>query len=210
MAFTLPTTWNGQPIYSLPSYKLRSLDLTMSDSVSVATSPWTRQRQTYDWMADWWEADVSLPPIKNLVEVGQWTAWFALLHGQQGYFWLGHPLYAAPQGSALGTPLVSGAAQTGRTLTTRGWSGSKTGLLLPGDYFQMGVRLHMVTQPVNSDVSGNASISFWPKIRESQSDGAFLNLSNPQGLFSLKSNTRKFTSSEAKTWGFQFSAQEAL
>ena len=209
MPFTLATTWNGSPICTMPTQKMRTIDLTMSDSVSSATSPWTRQRQTYDWMADWWEAEVTLPPLKT-VEVGAWTAWLANLHGQAGYFWLGHPLYSVPFGSALGTPLVNVANQTGRTLNTKGWTANKTGLLLPGDHFQIGVRLHMVTQPVNSDASGNASISIWPRIREPQADGAFLNLSNPQGLFSLKNNTRKFTSNEAKTWGISFSAVEAL
>ena len=210
MPFTLPTTWNGQPIYSLPSQRLRTVDLTMGDSVSVATYAWTRQRQTYDFLADWWEADVILPPIKNLTEVGQWTAFFANLHGQQGYFYLGHPLYAAPQGLALGTPVVSGAAQTGRSLVTRGWTASKTGQLLPGDHLQIGVRLHMVTAQVNSDASGNATIPIWPRIRESQPDGAFLNLSSPQGIFALKSNLRKVTTSEMKTWGFSISCVEAL
>jgi hypothetical protein len=209
MPFTLATTYNGQPIYTMPTQKLRTVDLSMYDSISVSTSTWTGQRQTYDWMADKWEADVTLPSLTTR-QVGVWTAWLANLHGQAGYFWLGHPLYVVPFGSALGTPLVNGASQTGRTLNTKGWTANSNGLLLPGDYFQIGLRLHLVTQQVNSDSSGNASISIWPCIRESQADGAFLNLSNPQGLFALKSNTRKFTSNEAKTWGISFSCTEAL
>jgi hypothetical protein len=193
----------------MPSQKLRTVDLTMSDSVSVSTSPWTGARQTYDWMADHWSAEVSLPPLTT-AQVGAWTAWFGLLRGQVGYFWLGHPLFATPFGSNLGAPLVSGPAQTGRVLATRGWTASKTGLLLPGDYIQIGVRLHMVLSSINSDVSGYASIPIWPQIRESQADGAPINTTNAQGLFALATNDRKFTSSEVKTWGITLNAVEAI
>jgi hypothetical protein len=160
-------------------------------------------------MADWWEADISLPPLTT-AQVGAWTAFLSQLRGQLGIFFLGHPLYGTPFGSALGNPLVMGSGQTGRVLNTKGWTPSKTGLLLPGDHFQIGCRLHMVQTSVNSDASGNASISIFPQIRESQVDGSPLNLSNPQGLFALNANTLKFTSSELKTWGVNFKAVEAL
>ena len=160
-------------------------------------------------MADWWEAEVSLPPLTT-AQVGAWTGFLSQLRGQVGIFFLGHPLYATPFGSHLGNPLVSGGAQTGRVLNTKGWTPNQIGLLLPGDHFQIGARLHMVQNSVNSDASGNASISIFPQIRESQVDGAPLNLSSPQGLFALNANTIKVTSSEMKTWGITFKCVEAL
>ena len=209
MTWTNATTFNGQAIYPMPSQKLRTVDLTMTDTVSVSTSPWTCARQTYDWMADYWSAEVSLPSLTT-AQVGAWTAWLGQMRGQVGLTWLGHPLYAVPFGSALGTPLVNGANQAGRSLVTNGWTPSKTGLLLPGDYFQIGVRLHMVLSQVNSDANGSATISIWPQIRETPVNASPINLSNPQGLFALTTNDRKFTSSEAKTWGVSFKLLEAL
>jgi len=209
MIWNNPPTFNGSVIYPMPTQKLRTVDLTMTDTVSVSTSPWTCARQTYDWMADYWSAEVTLPSLST-AQVGAWTAWLGQMRGQVGLTWLGHPLYAVPFGSALGTPLINGPNQTGRLLITDGWTPSKTGLLLPGDYFQIGVRLHMVLTQVNSDAGGNATISIWPQIREVQPDNSALNLSSPQGLFALQTNDRRFTSSEAKTWGVSFKLVEAL
>lgn len=207
--WTNPSAFNGATIYTMPSFKLRSLDLTMGTTVSSSTNPWTHQRQNYDWMADWWEADVSLPPLTT-AQVGAWMAFLSQLRGQIGIFFLGHPLYASPFGSALGIPLVNASSQTGRVLNTKGWTPSSNGVLLPGDHFQVGVRLHMVQNIVSSDSLGHASMSIFPAIRESPVDGAPLNLASPQGLFALNVNTVQVSSTELKTWGLQFHCVEAL
>lgn len=209
MAWTNPTTFNGVPIVPMPNAKLRSIDLTMNDSVSTSISPWTRARQTYDWMADWWEAEISLPTMK-IDTVGAWLGWLAALRGQVNYFWLGHPLATAPQGVGTGTPLVKGGFQTGRTLVTDGWTPNKTGIMLPGDYFQVGVRLHMVTTTANSDASGNATFNIWPRLREKPLDNDPINVSSPQGLFALVDNARKYSSNEMKTFGISLKCVEAL
>jgi hypothetical protein len=76
-------------------------------------------------------------------------------------------------GALGGTPLVNGAGQTGNSILTKGWTASVTGLLNPGDIVTFaganGVnpqnrqslgapRQFVVTQQVNSDGSGNATI----------------------------------------------------
>ena len=50
-----------------------------------------------------------------------------------------------------GSPVVSGANQTGYSLVTRGWLPSTRSLLLPGDHIQIGYRLYKVLDQVISD-----------------------------------------------------------
>jgi hypothetical protein len=75
-------------------------------------------------------------------------------------------------------------------LNTRGWTPSVYGLLLPGDYLQVGYRLYMATAVVNADSNGNAKISIWPSLRETPADGATVSLVNCQGVFRLSANKR--------------------
>lgn len=87
-----------------------------------------------------------------------------------------------PQG---GTPLVNGAAQTGATLATKGWTAAAASRLVVGDIFTIAGVNHVnpqsrasngvlqqfvVTAAFSSDGSGNGSISISPPITTS---GAF-------------------------------------
>ena len=176
-------TFNGWNIVALPSTPgLRSVDWTMNDSVTPNTSPFSRITTVQDWMADWWEGQASFPPMPRS-QAAAIIAWLAELRGMGGVFYLGDPLGRIPQGMALGVPLVNGANASGAaTLLTRGWSAGKFGLLQPGDYLQLGARLHLVLDRVDSDSSGHAAISIWPRIREAQADGSAIKVNKAQGL----------------------------
>jgi hypothetical protein len=82
-------------------------------------------------------------------------------------------------GAYAGTPIVSGAGQTGSVLVTSGWSNNITGLLNVGDVFTISnvnavnpeslastgsLRNFVVTQAANSGSGGTASISIYPPI----------------------------------------------
>jgi hypothetical protein len=82
-------------------------------------------------------------------------------------------------GNYSGTPVVNGANQVGSILVTNGWTASVMNLLLPGDVFVVNgvfainpqsrqstgqLQNFVVTAPVNSDGSGNASIPIAPAI----------------------------------------------
>lgn len=81
-----------------------------------------------------------------------------------------------------GTPLVNGAAQTGSSLITNGWSNSITNVLRAGDLFTIAgvysvnpvsknstgrLQVFTVTAAANSDGSGNATLSIFPSITTS-------------------------------------------
>ncbi len=86
------------------------------------------------------------------------------------------------KGTSTGTPLVNGAAQSGASLLTKGWSNSITGILKQGDVFTMAgvnavnpvskqtigsLQQFAVTADANSDGSGNATISISPPLTTS-------------------------------------------
>ena len=85
-------------------------------------------------------------------------------------------------GALGGTPLVNGAAQTGATLVTNGWTGGVTGILNVGDVFTIAgvfainprsrqttnaLQNFVVTTRASSDAGGNSSIGIYPAITTS-------------------------------------------
>ncbi len=83
------------------------------------------------------------------------------------------------KGVASGTPLVNGNNQTGESLVTNGWTASQAPILKKGDVFTIAgvnsvnaisgddtgdLQQFVVTAAVNSDSSGNATISISPSI----------------------------------------------
>lgn len=185
------------------------MDFTLQDLVASVDNPFTGQQQLQDWQASYIEASVSMPPLTGK-QAPAWIAFLMSLRGTLNVFQLGDPLLTAPQGSAAGTPLVNGGSQTGFTLATKGWTPFASGVLLPGDWIQIGYRLYRNLATLNADGSGYATASIWPQIRESPADGTALVLNNTQGLFRLKANSRKYSMLSNRTYGLQFDIREAL
>jgi hypothetical protein len=211
-------TFGGWNIVAMPtSPGLSKVEFTMHDSVATVKSIFTGQVQVQQWPgADFWSVSFSLPPLTR-AKWSNWVAFLAELRGQANVFQLGDPLALTPQGTPYGIPLVNGTPSgitnpnaIGTTiLYTRGWKASQFRLLLPGDYLQLGHRLHMVVDAVNSDSSGNAAISIWPSIRDTTSDGESIVLNNCTGLFRLATNDRKWSVSTSRTAAIDIPAVEA-
>jgi hypothetical protein len=190
-----------------------AISITMTDAVAVVESPYVpQQAQTQIWpAADRWSMQVQLPKMARVTAM-PWIAFLAALQGMQNVFQFGDPLGQRAIGLADGAPVVaasSGANAMGSvTLATRGWTANKYGQLQPGDYIQVGLRLHQVTAQVNSDSAGNATIAIWPSLRETPADGTALILVNPVGVFRLSSNKRQWHASPAQLTELGFSCNE--
>ena len=204
-------TFNGWTIVTTPLVPAApaSIEFTLQDIVASTLNPFTGQEQFQDWQSSYLEASVSMPPLTGK-QTPAWVAFLMSLRGTLNVFQLGDPLLTAPQGSALGTPVVNGGSQTGYSLATRGWTASTAGILLPGDWIQIGYRLYRNLATLNADSSGNATAGIWPQLRESPADGTALTLNNTQGLFRLRANSRKFSMLANRMYGLQFDIREAL
>lgn len=191
----------------------RSFEMTAHSVVGMSASPFTGSQQLFEWPGAWWRLKASLPPMVR-ADAERWVGFLLALRGMAGTFLVGDPLGKVARGVATGTPLVQGAGQTGKSLTTDGWTINKTGILKAGDYFQLGTgastRLHKLVQDANSDGAGIAVLDFFPSLRESPADNAALTIASAKGTFRLASNDSGWTVDLAKRYGVGFEAVEAI
>lgn len=180
------------PLSSPESYGIAVVDWEAASNDSYAFNPWTFDlvKQIFDGRM--WRGSLTVT-AQNEANGRSLSAWLTALRrggANAGTFYLGDPAAAEPLGSAKdtpGSPVVSGASQTGEALNVSGLPLSATGYLLAGDYIQIGTgtssRLKKVLDDVDSDGSGNATINCWPPIRTAPADTSAITVSSPQGLF---------------------------
>lgn len=131
------------------------LTITPYRGALSSTAPTSGVRTAADTEAQYWLAEASW---ENL-DARQWGEVMGAL--VDGGVLLGVPMdrFGSPDGS----PQLDGT-QSGETVQTTGWAADTEGLLLPGEYVQVGTRLHHVQEQVDSDASGNAEVVVWPPV----------------------------------------------
>jgi hypothetical protein len=193
----LPPIFRSAPTYPLAmprDDKIKSLRLGFRPVSGSNESPFTFQRQVFQWSGERWFGELALVPLQP-VDAGAFHAFFMSLDGVKGTFLAGNPNRSVSMGQARllpGTPVVNGTGQTGQSLNIRGLPASRSGYLVPGDHVQLGTgsttRLHMVMQAVNSDANGKATVVVRPRIKTAPADGAPLVVADAHGIWSLASN----------------------
>ena len=154
--------------------------LVMPSQTNV--SDWSGRRQTIASGRGWWECQVTFPPIVGTSRVNAWRAFIAKSRGKANDFQV--PVDPTAQSSAVATPLVNGANQTGRTLSTDGWPVSST-VLQAGQFVTINNQLLQLTENVTSNGSGVATLTFEPPVRVAPSDNAAIEFKNPYCLMYL-------------------------
>lgn len=193
------------------------LDFTMRPARSSSSheSPFSFQQEVQVFSGRKWEVQFTLPRIVNRSIAEDWITTLLLLDGREGTILIGDPDATSFMGDLTGsTPVVNGGSQTGKLLSIGGLAISKSGIMLPGDYFQLGsgetTRLYKVLEQVDSDASGIADVNIWPNLRESPSDAEALVTSNPKGTFRLDSTDMGWSTDSLSHYQFQFSFREAV
>jgi len=182
--------------------------------VSEATSQYTGASQIYKHQGEWWEGEVTFRPMTH-AQAGEVKAFLAALHGKYGTFLYGDPDYLAKgaNGTLGGTPLVTGAGQTGNQLITDGWPPNTTPLK-KGDYFQLGVgaaaRLYMMLEDAPANGSGEATLNFAPRTRSSPTDNQAIIVAQPMGLMRLADNDTDWSSDKSSIYSITIAFREAL
>lgn len=203
------------PLVDLPeSTCAANVIMSLTRAVAVTESPFTNEQQAFKWPGEYWQIEFRVPPTTSRDVAAEWKAFGAALEGQYGYFLCGDFSAKTPRGVATGTPLVDGGAQTGNTLTTKGWTPNITGILKKGDYFQLGTatgaRLHMLIEDADTDGSGDSILTFVPALRSSPNDEDPLVIQEAKGLFRLMDNTFAWSVDPGNIHRFSFSAREVI
>ena len=161
-----PSSWSFKPIANTQTW----------------TSPLNSSTQTLEFPGMRWWCKCGWEKLRE----DDWRvfeAWVAQMRGMAGRVLMTPLQGERPRGVATGTPLVSGAGQTGRSLVTSGWTHSTPLILRIGDYFSVatasGPELKIITADAASDSSGNATLAFEPPLRNSPANGAAITTTNP-------------------------------
>ncbi len=176
-------------ILTFPNVIAQKISWGLSANTRVFESPLNRSTQTVEAPGARWFATLNFNTL-NDSDATTMRVFLTQLRGMSGRFYLYDHSRQTPLGNPSGSPTVSGALQTGNSLVTAGWPASTTGLLLPGDYIGInnGQELKLVTQQVDSDASGNATIIFEPPIRNSPGDGTAIVYNKPTCIMRLSSD----------------------
>ncbi|MCH8158042.1 MAG: hypothetical protein IID18_09905 [Nitrospinae bacterium] len=208
MAITYPLT--------LPTHrKPVGVRFTPFSVVGVSRSPFSLAQQVQEFDGQMWQAEVELPKMFRS-DAEPFISFFLKLNGMKGTFYLGDPAGTAPRGVGTGAPLVKGAGQAARQdqLTTDGWTINTTGILLAGDWLQIGSgsgqRLHKVLDDVNSDGAGDATLTLWPNLRESPDDDETLSVNDAKGVFRLTTNEMPWELEAPERFQLSFGCHEVL
>lgn len=200
---------------TFPSIVPSSASFRIARSTSSSVSPFTFTQQVYNFGGERWEGNVTFPPMTS-ANAAELQSFFLEMQGMYGTFLYGDPNYLAQgaRGLATGSPLVMGAGQTGNTLIVDGLSNNLTGWLKKGDYIQIGTgvnaRLYQSSQDVNTNGSGQATITLYPALRSSPADNAAVIVSGANGLFRLVGNTAEWQVEEGNFYNFSFGFVEAI
>ncbi len=156
--------------------------------------------------------DAEYAPLRERATAEALVAALCSLNGREGTFLFGDSGNPTARGTATGTPLVKGANQTGEDLLTDGWTAGVTGILKAGDWIQLGssstARLYKVLADANSDGSGNATLTVWPRLSPVQVpvDNSAIVVSAAKGLFRLMTDGQDWDKDRASLYGVRFSA----
>jgi hypothetical protein len=204
------------PLSTPTNIGIANIIFSADNATAISQSPFTFAQQVVKHQGERWRASISLPPMKR-VDAENWIAFLLTLRGQYGTFLLGDPNGTAPRGSAAttaGTPVVNGTNQTGEDLNIDGLPTSVTGYLLAGDYIQLGSgassSLYKVLTQVDTNASGQATLTIWPSITTAPADNATITLNNTKSVFRLSSNTASWEINNISSYGITFDCVEAL
>lgn len=166
-----------------PAFK--AVTFGLATNTQVFSSPLNSNVQTLELPGALWFVTYTLP-LMTFDTAAPWQSLLIELMGPSGKFFGFDHMRRTPRGiysAGSDTPLVDAASQTGTSLTTDGWRNNGTGLLLPGDYFEVTAaaqkQLHMIVASVDSDGAGLATLTFRPPLRSSPDNNAVIVLTDP-------------------------------
>lgn len=172
--------------FSFPSITPTTNTFELVSNTRTFQSPLTNAVQTSSRKGSLWRASLQFNNLSG-DDRKVMQAFLVSLNGQEHRFTL-HDHSHTKRGAGGGTLVVNGGSQSGSSLICDGATASVTNYLRAGDYISFNNELHMVTADVNSDASGNVTLSIAPPIRKTPSDDTVVDYTEPvSGVFMLAS-----------------------
>lgn len=168
-------------VYTWPATVVpRTVQLRLMPAIRTFTSPYSRQTQAVDLLAETWRLQMTLPPNTDRIVAGALEAFFDRLKGQVHQASLWHFGRPAPLGSMRGSPTLSAnAAQLANTVAING-----SGTLLAGDMIGVGGQLCRVM----ADATLPGSVEIAPRLRTAVASGSAVAWDKPTANFMLASD----------------------
>lgn len=186
-------------LITVPSFlksSMESATLTLQRTDFQMRSAFTKQRQVLAWPSgNMWTASCSVPNLKE-PEAGVMRSFLAKLNGRANTFQMPVPGYTRPDNDYAGPAgLVNGAGQSGYSIVTDGWTPDT--LILPeGSYINSGGELKLVTAPVTTNGSGQATIPIEPPQRYAPAENSAIVIIEPYCVMSLSDQ-------DGASWGLR-------
>ena len=194
---------------TLPNHDFKDVMWRKKPSTAITRSPYTGQTFVMPNEFDEFTGTVRLPPM-SIPQAQEWIAFFALLEGVRGTFYMEVP---------DNLNLLSNNATTRVSTSARAYDLSvsvpsgTTGTLRPGQYVQVGVgaasHLHILTASTHTANATNFVITLSPSLKIDVPSGSPVRLIKPRGVFRLISNTTQHNADYLSLHGISFAFQTA-
>ena len=182
---------------------------TLLPATKIMESPYNQVEEVWEEPGDKWHISLRWAFLTK-AEGRQLRAHLLALRGHSGVTFIEDTAHQN-EGSWNGVPVVHGADQYGVTLDIRGLAPSQT-IGKAGDRFQLGNRLHELTEDAQSNGSGVATLTFQPEIATVPTDGDAIIHDRPRVRAMLKDPSKlpSFSGTKAGFRNIQVEFQEAL
>mgnify|MGYP001575476287 FL=1 len=169
------------------------------------------RRQARQIAGQYFGMRASFPPMSR-AEFAPIDAFVMKQRGMYETFQLILPVLSTGLGSPAGTPLVKDASQTGRSVTTDGWT-NDTQIFKAGDFvkFANHDKVYKITADVSSHASaGTATLQIEPALITSPADDSAITHTNVPFLVSLTSGVQEFATNASGLFSYELDFAEVL
>lgn len=191
--------------------RVASVDFKLVGNTQLDRSPLSGAVQAKNLPGSIWRANVAIDRHKldDLI-VANVEQFLNGLQGSGGTFQLWPHHRSVPNGTPTGSPLVAGASQIGKSLNTDAWGLNDTGVLLPGDFFEVNGELKQIDAQIDSDGAGLATLTYHPELRVSPPNNDPIITTRPTGTFRLVSDDGFSMLAQRKVEVIRFTAEESF
>lgn len=197
---------------TFPAIYPKEFSWSPQSAVTVQQSTFTFEQKSYAW-AGQQRFFVAKFAALTFEQARVMKAFHRKLNLMEGNFYYSDPNADRMGGlvpSAYVGGLVMGANQTGTGIATDGWPAS-VNIFKAGDWLSIGDRLYELTDDVNSNGSGQATLPLWPFIRTAFADNAPILVGGAaRGIFKLSQIAAEDTDVDLFMQNFTVTAGEDL